>query len=85
MASHFLNLGSGDYLGGYLSRDESLVQAVRREAMEESGWEIDNIKLFRIIYNPNRPNEDKQNVDIVFTSKAIKQINTSGEEVKELK
>jgi len=77
--------GKWGLLGGFFDRDENLVQAVKREVMEEGGWEIENIKLFRINDNPKRPKEDRQNVDFIFLARGIKQIGTSDEEVKELK
>jgi len=73
--------GKWGLLGGFFDRDENLVQAVKREVMEESGWEINNLKLFRINDNPNRPKEDHQNVDIIFIANAVKQTKTSDEEV----
>lgn len=79
-----LESGRWGLLGGFFGRDENLVQAVIREVMEESGWEIKNLQLFRINDNPNRPKEDRQNVDIIFIASAIKQIKTSDEEVTEL-
>jgi len=80
-----LESGKWGLLGGFFGRDENLEQAVKREVMEESGWEIDNLQLLRINDNPNRPKEDRQNVDIIFFAKAVKQVKTSDEEVKELK
>ena len=53
--------------------------------MEESGWEINDLKLFRINDNPNRPMEDRQNVDIIFIANAVKQTGKSDEEVSHLK
>ena len=76
--------GKWGLLGGFFDRDENLTQAAIREVMEESGWEISDLKLFRINDNPNRPKEDRQNVDIIFVAKAIKKIKTSDEEVSEL-
>lgn len=80
-----LESGKWGLLGGFFSRDENLVQAVKREVMEESGWEIDNVQLFRINDSPKRPKEDRQNVDMIFFAKGIKQVKTSDEEVKKLK
>lgn len=80
-----LESGKWGLLGGFFGRDENLVQAVKREVFEESGWEIDSLQLFRINDNPQRPKEDRQNVDIIFFAKAVKQVKTSDEEVKELK
>ena len=79
-----LEAGKWGLLGGFLGRDETLIQAARREVMEESGWEIDDIKLFRINDNPQRPKEDRQNIDIIFIAKATKQVGISDEEVTEL-
>ena len=61
-----LESGKWGLLGGFLGRDESLIDAVKREVMEESGWEIENMILLRINDCPNRPKEDRQNVDIIF-------------------
>lgn len=77
--------GKWGLLGGFFGRDENLVQAVKREVMEESGWKIGNLQLLRINDNPNRPKEDRQNVDIIFIAVAIKQVKVSDEEVTELK
>lgn len=76
--------GKWGLLGGYFDRDENLRQAVKREVMEESGWEIDKLQLLRINDNPDRPKEDRQNVDFIFIAKAIKKVQDSDEEVTEL-
>ncbi len=80
-----LEAGKWALLGGFLDRDENLEQAVKREVKEESGWIIDNLQLMRINDNPDRPHEDRQNVDVIFIAEAIEQIQTSNEEVKKLK
>ena len=79
-----LESGKWGLLGGFFGRDENLIKAVKREVMEESGWEIDSLQLFRINDNPQRPKEDRQNVDIIFIANAIKQIKTFDEEVSKL-
>lgn len=76
--------GKWDLLGGFFGRDENLIQAVKREVMEESGWEITDLKLFRINDNPKRPKEDRQNVDMIFTAEALQQTGKSDEEVSHL-
>lgn len=76
--------GKWGLLGGFFGRDERLTDAVRREVMEESGWEIDGIQLFRINDNPQRPKEDRQNVDFIFLANAIKQVQKGDEEVSRL-
>lgn len=79
-----LESGKWGLLGGFFGRDESLIEAVKREVMEESGWEINNLELFKINDNPKRPMEDRQNVDIVFIANAVKQTGFSDEEVSHL-
>jgi 8-oxo-dGTP diphosphatase len=79
-----LESGKWGLIGGFFDRNENLIQAVKREVAEESGWEIDNIILFRINDNPARPREDRQNVDMIFIANAIKQTKTSDEEVSKL-
>lgn len=76
--------GKWGLLGGFFNHKENLIQAVKREVMEESGWEIENLRLFRINDNPNRPKEDRQNVDIIFIANAVKQVGVSDEEVSHL-
>ncbi len=80
-----LESGKWALLGGFFGFGEDLSTAVKREVMEESGWEIDNLQLFRINDDPGRPKEDRQNVDIIFIANAVKQIGSSDEEVSRLK
>lgn len=54
--------------GGFLDRDETTIEACRREVKEELNIEISNLKLIHIVDNPNRPNEDRQNVNFVFVA-----------------
>ncbi len=77
--------GKWGLIGGFFDRDENLMQAAKREAMEESGWEIGDLQLFRINDNPDRPHEDRQNVDIIFIASAVRKVKNTDEEVKELK
>lgn len=79
-----LESGKWGLVGGFFDRDENLVQAVKREVFEESGCEIGEVTLFRINDNPNRPKEDRQNVDIIFSAQLIKQTPRQDEEVTHL-
>ena len=78
-----LESGKWALIGGFFDRDETLEQSVKREVLEETGWNIDNVKLFRINDNPNRPKEDRQNVDIIFITQAKEKVGESDEEVTE--
>ena len=80
-----LEFGKWGPPGGYLERDENIAEAAKREVIEESGWEVTDLKLFRINDNPGRPKEDRQNVDFIFIANATKQIGKHDEEVQEIK
>lgn len=80
-----LEQGKWGLPGGYFDRDETLIEGVKREIMEETGWEVADIELFRIVDNPNRPHEDRQNLDFVFLARGIKRTGKSDEEVSEIK
>lgn len=79
-----LESGKWGLLGGFFDRDENLLTAIKREVMEESGWEIDDIQLFRINDNPNRPKEDRQNLEMVFIARGVRQTGKSDKEVAKL-
>jgi ADP-ribose pyrophosphatase YjhB (NUDIX family) len=80
-----LESGKWGLLGGFFDRDETLVDAAHREVMEESGWTIKEPYLFVINDSPDRPMEDRQNVDMIFVAEADQQISSHDEEVKELR
>ena len=77
--------GKWTLAGGYLDKDETSVQGLEREAMEEVGCKLTNIKLLRIVDAPIRPNENKQNVTFVFVADFVSQIEFENEEVLEQK
>jgi 8-oxo-dGTP diphosphatase len=70
--------------GGYLNRDETVAQGVLRELVEETGWEGKIISLFQVNTNPNRRNEDRQNVVFVFLIEAVREIAKPDHEVTDV-
>ena len=62
--------GKWGLVGGFVDRNETLKQAVKREVFEETGWEIKDIVFLRVKDRPDRPHEDRQNISFVFTAKA---------------
>ena len=70
-----LLLEGGKYAlpGGFLNRDETLVQGVLRELKEETGYQGRVLSLFRINSRPDRQGEDRQNVTFVFLAEPSKQ------------
>jgi len=84
-AEGLLEAGKWCLLGGYMERDETTAQTCIREVMEESGWNIDDPRLFRINDSPNRPGEDRQNVDFIYVANATDQIGQHDWETAELR
>lgn len=83
-AERLLEAGKWCLLGGFAERNETTIQTCMREVMEESGWSIGNLQLLRINDNPNRPHEDRQNVDFIYFADAIKQTGEHDWETEEL-
>ena len=84
-AAHLTNGGKWAIPGGFLDRDETCKQAVSRELKEETGLNGKNVKLFKITDDPNRKNEDRQNIAFIYTMEAEGEINFDPEEVSEAK
>jgi ADP-ribose pyrophosphatase YjhB (NUDIX family) len=66
--------------GGFLDRDESLVEGVRRELREETGWDGDVVRLLRINSRPDRPGENRQNVAFDFVMTALTRVGEPDDE-----
>ena len=52
--------------GGFLNRDETAKQAAIRELKEETGYNGRIVKLLDVLDNPNRENEDRQNLSFIY-------------------
>lgn len=72
-----LEAGKWALIGGYVERDETLIEAVKREVKEETGYEITPPKLFKIIDSPNRPHEDRQNISCIYVCQALEKTGTA--------
>lgn len=82
-ANKLLESGKWALIGGFVERDETLEQAVQRETLEETGYTLTDVQLFRIIDRPDRPSEDRQNIAFVFLSAAIKKVGSADKESDE--
>lgn len=79
-ALNISNGGKYGLIGGYLDRDETLEEAVKREAKEETGYIVKIVKLLGIVDNPNRKGEDRQNIAFVYLAKALEKVGSADKE-----
>jgi ADP-ribose pyrophosphatase YjhB (NUDIX family) len=79
-AAHLTNPGKWSLVGGFLDRDETLETCVLRELHEETGYEGTISMLFSIVDNPNRLQEDRQNVSFIYIVKIGDKTGTSDDE-----
>ncbi len=64
--------GKWGFPSGFIDRDETAEKAAIRELMEETGWNGEIEKLFRINSDPQRRNDEKrQNIALEFLVKPI--------------
>lgn len=85
-AGNLLETGKWCLPGGYMDRDETLVQGIEREVLEETGWKVKNVEFMSFIDNPDRPNDgERQNIGINFICQAAEQVGESDHEVSEQK
>lgn len=78
--------GKWGAIGGFFDRDENLIEAVKREAMEEIGAEITDLKLIFVNDSPHRPHEaDRQNLEFGFVAKLVSMDPQDCEEILEWK
>jgi 8-oxo-dGTP diphosphatase len=84
-AEGLLEAGKWCLLGGYADRDETTEETGIRESMEESGWKVENMRLLRINDNPNRPHEDRQNIDFIYIADAVEKTGEPDWESAEVK
>lgn len=84
-AAHLLRGGKWTIPGGFLDRDENASEGVKREIAEETGLKVNKLVLFRVNDSPNRPKEDRQNVDFVFIAEVSEGELKQNAEVSEFK
>lgn len=77
--------GKWGIIGGFVNRDETLEQAIKREVFEETGYKVEYVELLRVIDNPDRPGEDRQNINFVYTCTAVEKIGEKDWESDEVK
>ncbi|OGK20203.1 hypothetical protein A3D80_01095 [Candidatus Roizmanbacteria bacterium RIFCSPHIGHO2_02_FULL_40_13b] len=79
-----LEYGKWGLIGGFVERDENLEEALKREIKEETGCDATSFTLFHIKDNPDRPHEDRQNIEFVFIVQTSDDFTEGNEEVRKL-
>lgn len=67
--------------GGFMDRDETTLEAVMREVLEETGYTCEVQSLLTVLDKPERRGDDRQNVSFVFVAKAITKVQEPDDEV----
>ncbi len=69
-------LGGGKWAipGGFMDRDETAIEAVMREVLEETGYTNAVQELFTVLDKPDRTGDDRQNISFIFVVNVIKQV-----------
>jgi len=62
--------GKWDLVGGFMNRDETVEESLRREVLEETGYQLISVELFTVIDYPYRKGSDWQNIGFVYVCKA---------------
>lgn len=84
-ALHLSNGGKWALVGGFVERNETLKEAVFRETLEETGYKVKVLYLFRIVDNPGRIGEDRQNITFIHVTHPLERIQKSDIETKEIR
>lgn len=69
--------------GGYADRGETITAAARREVLEETGWEVGELSLLRVLDDPARSGDDRQNISFVFTATGLARVGEPDDESDE--
>lgn len=81
----FIRGGKYSIPGGFLDRDEDSRAGALRELREEAGYSGEIVGLFHLNDSPDRPKEDRQNVDFVYMVKAGEGKFVQNDEIDEIK
>ncbi|HUD04939.1 MAG TPA: NUDIX hydrolase [Patescibacteria group bacterium] len=68
-AKNLTNGGKYVLPGGFVDRDETVREAGVREVLEETGYAVEPFLLLRVADNPDRPQEDRQNIAFIYVAK----------------
>lgn len=76
--------GAWALVAGYLSWDETIEEAMKRELKEEMGLEVENLSLVAVYSDPARDKDGRQNIAVVFSGEVAGELVIDSREVKEV-
>jgi 8-oxo-dGTP diphosphatase len=83
-AVHLIEGGKLAIPGGYMDRDETIVDTATREFREETGYAASNVRLFNLESRPHREPSGRQNVTAMFIADVDEQVGEPDAESTEL-
>lgn len=83
-AAHLRAGGQWAIPGGFVEQDETTLEAMMREVLEETGYTCEVQELLTVLDKPDRRGDDRQNVSFVFLAAPIAQIQEPDAESSEL-
>lgn len=83
-ALRLTNGGKFGLVGGFVDRDETLEEAVRREVLEETGYKVKVERMLRIKDSPKRRGEDRQNISFSYIATALEKVGETDDESTEV-
>ncbi len=75
--------GKWGLAGGFIDRDETIVQAAAREVLEETGYQIKELVLLKVRDRPERRGEDRQNIVFIYAGTATEKTGQPDDESDE--
>lgn len=84
-APHLREGGKWALPGGFMDRDESTIEAVMREVLEETGYSCEVQGLLTVVDKPGRYHDDRQNISFVFSVKPIEKIGEPDDESTDMR
>jgi 8-oxo-dGTP diphosphatase len=70
--------------GGYVDINETTLQAAAREILEETGWQVSDLKLFALIDSPKRRHDPRQNISFVYYGTEAVKVQKPDNEIDEV-
>lgn len=65
---------------GYMEIGERCISTARREGIEETGFEFEITGVVCLTDDPDRPDDGRQNIGLIFSATALKQIGEADDE-----